>query len=307
MADLVTLENRRIQAKIAPGIGGSLYSLKRRINEEWIEVTRPTPESALNDADPGSFASFVMIPYSNRIANGLLRFAGCEHQLRINNADGHTIHGDVRSRPWTITEQTDRNLILQFNSAEFPDINWPFPFKSQLEHRVEGEALVISMAVKNKGDSRMPVGMGIHPYFRRALVPDDEVTLQVPIQGVYPGDSPIPNGPWQPAPAWMDFSSPRKLGREFIDNCFRSTGHQNVISWSQSGVSLLMDHDAVFQHVIVFCPENKDYFAVEPVTNANDGFNLAERGVEDTGTYVLEPDEVFSGSITLSIHHEIQQ
>lgn len=304
MSDLITLQNRRIQAVIAPSIGGSLYSLKRQVHGEWLEVTRPTPESAVHAADPGSFASFVMIPYSNRIANGLLRFEGQEYPLRVNNADGHTIHGDVRSRPWKIAEHTERQLTLQFDSADFTDINWPFRFKSQLEHRVEGEALVISMAVKNKGDARMPVGMGIHPYFRRTLHRDDEVTLQVPIQGVYPGETPIPTGPWQPAPAWMDFSSPRKLGSEFIDNCFRSTGHQNVITWSRSGISLVMNHDAVFQHVIVFCPEGKDYFAVEPVTNANDGFNMAERGIEDTGTYALAPGEVFSGSITLTIHHE---
>jgi len=40
---------------------------------------------------------------------------------------------------------------------------------------------------------------------------------------------------------------------------------------------------------------------VEPVTNANDGFNLMADGVPGHGVFVLEPGETRSGDIRLDL------
>jgi len=40
---------------------------------------------------------------------------------------------------------------------------------------------------------------------------------------------------------------------------------------------------------------------VEPVTNANGGFALAEQGVSGTGVFVLEPGESKTGTFTVTV------
>jgi aldose 1-epimerase len=58
-----------------------------------------------------------------------------------------------------------------------------------------------------------------------------------------------------------------------------------------------MERDAVFKHIVLYCPVGERFFALEPVTNCNNGFNMAEEGIEDTGTIELEPGEEIRGEI----------
>ena len=47
-----------------------------------------------------------------------------------------------------------------------------------------------------------------------------------------------------------------------------------------SQVRLSMAWDPFYEHLIMFCPkDDQRYFAIEPVTNCNNGFNLANQGV----------------------------
>ena len=43
------------------------------------------------------------------------------------------------------------------------------------------------------------------------------------------------------------------------------------------------------------------FFALEPVSHANDGFNLLAAGVPDSGVRVLEPGETLAGTVRLAI------
>ena len=54
--------------------------------------------------------------------------------------------------------------------------------------------------------------------------------------------------------------------------------------------------DPIFRHLIVFVPEGKDFCAVEPVTNMNDGLNRMD-GETDHGVFVLTPGETRRGTV----------
>jgi aldose 1-epimerase len=41
--------------------------------------------------------------------------------------------------------------------------------------------------------------------------------------------------------------------------------------------------------------------AVEPQSNANDGFNLAEQGIKEAGVFVLHPNESITGTVKLRV------
>ena len=42
-----------------------------------------------------------------------------------------------------------------------------------------------------------------------------------------------------------------------------------------------------FRHLVLYVPPGESFFAVEPVSNANDGFNLFARGIAGSGVRVL--------------------
>jgi aldose 1-epimerase len=50
---------------------------------------------------------------------------------------------------------------------------------------------------------------------------------------------------------------------------------------------------------VLYNPEGKPYFAVEPVLNANDGVNLLGRGEPTAGTTVLQPGETLKSDCVL--------
>ena len=52
-------------------------------------------------------------------------------------------------------------------------------------------------------------------------------------------------------------------------------------------------------YVVFTAPDNT--LALEPVSNATDGFNLHARGIPNVGVCELEPEETMRGSITLRL------
>lgn len=300
---LEVLKNELIELKVCPQVGAGIFSMKYCLEGEWVDIMRPTPYRAIEEKNAGQFASFNMIPYSNRIENAILNFRGRVYRLQKNTPEGHAIHGDVRFRPWKVLCKNAGRIAMGFDSRDFDDIWWPFPFYAEMEYALAGDKMTIRMTLKNTGTEEMPGGMGIHPYFVRKLTPKDNgVFLQMPAKGVYPGDTPIPTGPWTAIPRELDFSHERQLGLEHIDKCYRALHAPVVIKWPGSGVVLTMEADEIFKHVILYSPkDNHEFFAVEPVTNCNNGFNMAEKGMDDTGTIYMRPGDAVTGRITIRL------
>ena len=55
--------------------------------------------------------------------------------------------------------------------------------------------------------------------------------------------------------------------------------------------------DLLFEHLIFYAPPGQNFFAVEPVTNMNDGFNMYAKGVTGSGVFVLEPGQEQTATI----------
>ena len=159
----VELRSERFSVVVSPARGGSLLAMRVKRGEAWLDLM----------PDPGSRgSSWLMLPYSNRIRDGRFVYDGREYQL--TGAKNHAIHGDVRARPWTIVEQTPSSLVLSFDSAEFPDFNWPWPVRATVGIRLSGDQVEQTLRLENLGETTMPAGFGWHPYYRRWLTRDGE-------------------------------------------------------------------------------------------------------------------------------------
>jgi galactose mutarotase-like enzyme len=83
--------------QIAPELGGAIASFVVR----GRPMLRPTPDAALDERDVRRTACYPLVPYSNRIRNAKLRFAGRDFVLARNfGTHPHAIHGVGWQRPW---------------------------------------------------------------------------------------------------------------------------------------------------------------------------------------------------------------
>lgn len=290
------LNNGKIRVVLVPEIGGSITECSVNRDGQWIPIMRSAVEPLSRSSDA---SSFVLIPYSNRLCDGRFHFEGNDYQLR--DAEKHAIHGDVRDRPWSVLNQTNEKTVLGFHSEDFNDINFPFLFSAELTYALEDFTFSSHITVTNSGNTSMPAGCGFHPYFNRTLPGSHgEVELQLTVNGVYPGETPLPTGPAVSIHPDQDFSAQRPLD-VVLDHCFAGWNRSALIDWPGSGIKARIQADPGMEHVILYSPTGESFFALEPVTNANDGFNLFAQGHQDCGVVVLEPGQTLEVGFKMTL------
>jgi aldose 1-epimerase len=274
--DAVVLENDLIRVVVSPSDGAGMLAFAVKRDGEWIDVS---PSDELSKPAVRC-CSWMMVPYSNRIENGVFRFEGKEYRLR--NGKGHAIHGDARNHPWKIETQSGTLLRLSQASLDHADFNWPWPLGLEAEFALEGNLFTQRLSIRNRGTTAMPAGFGWHPYYLRTLTPSGETAhLQMKCTGVYPDTDGncIPSGPPAGLAPAFDFSQPKAVPSDRkYDHCFNGYDGKGTIAWPGSGVKLEYDCSPNVTHLVFYNPPDKPWFAVEPAANANNGVNLLDRG-----------------------------
>ncbi len=303
MTDAVSLANDTWHVEVTPAHGATLARGRIRHKGEWVDVLRPTPDESRAVAPDTS--SYPLIPWSNRIRDGLLLWSGRTHRLRPWPGMTTPMHGTAFEFPWDVAEADAHRVSLLFDSRPLTGVNFPWDFSATIEYRLDDDRLVISTTVANVDDEAFPVGFGHHPYFVRRPLADGtavgpEAELMVACSSAYPLDNALATGPSIPVDARVDFRARRALGKAFVDDCLtgRSPGPAAIIRYP--GVAeLVMEADEIFSHVVVYIPTGQGFFAVEPVTHANDALTLHARGVPDLGVRKLDPGQTIDGTFSL--------
>jgi aldose 1-epimerase len=302
MSRLHILENENWQVGLLPETGMSTAFGRIRRKASLLDFMRPTPPAAYDNVS--QCASYLLVPWSNRIAAGRFRFRTRDYELRINSPDGTAMHGVVKDYSWLVQRADRTRITAIFDAARSTGVNFPFAFSVWAEFALDGPRFVHRLSIRNDGRIPMPAGLGHHPYFQRGLVSaDDDVVLQIPCAAYFPADKCIPTGPAAPVDARLDFRRARSIGSQFIDDCLtqRIVGEPVLFSYPRANIQVALDADELFRQFVMYAPVGKSFFAVEPVTNANDGFNLYDRGVAGSGVLVLEPGEEKTVSFALEV------
>jgi len=243
--------------------------------------------------------NFLLLPYSNRIRDAKFQFDGQSYQLE--NAAKHAIHGFLRDQPWVVDEATESRLVACFKSHDKTSANWPWPITVRCEITANGSILNCLLEVINDGDSNMPIGGGWHPYFVRTLK-KAQPELTIPVTGVYPdtdGDC-LPTGGPEPIPEALAFANRSPLAPDQrIDHCFAGLSKPLEIHWPDVNTTLEMRGSDNVTHAILFNPD-KPYFALEPVTHANDGVNLIATGIA-SGIASLAPGDTWQTRLAMEL------
>lgn len=292
--ELHTLSNDYWQAGILPTVGASIAFGRVRQGGGWQDVLRPTAEKEYGNSSRAS--SFIMLPWCNRIKGGMLRFEGAEYPLETSPDDGTARHGDVRKRAWTITAQTDTSILMSLRSDDYPDINWPFRFSARAEYALDGRDFIWRLWLKNDDTRRMPGGFGHHPYFvRTAAAPQ----VEIPCAAMFELVNYMAVAAPVPVPPRLDFRAARAPQGDDYNHLLTQRDGDKPARLIYPGVTLEMHADPIFSHLLLYTPPGEPSVAVEPMTNASDGFNLYANGIAGSGVFALEPGDEIGGEVRL--------
>ncbi len=293
---VITLSSECLTLEIVPEWGASILNLRAASGRPVLRsVEIAQVQSSSNTA------AFALMPYSNRIRGARFEFGGRTVQLRPAPGSANVQHGDVRNRPWRMEHVGETHLSAAFDSRDFADMNWPWPFTAQLEYRLHGPHLDIALTLTNAGDEVMPAGIGLHPYFQRRQQGQEPI-LEFSVGGWYAADDEhLPLGGPQRVPEALDFSAARPIGPDQIDAVFASWEGTASLSWPTRRLTFTADN--VFSHLVLFTAPDGS-LALEPVSHATDAFNLAARGVAGSDMKTLAPGQSLAGAVRLSLDGE---
>jgi len=293
---MISLESDDWRLWISPENGASWMACEVRRGAEWLSLM---PDCRGDDAPLGA-ASFCLAPYSNRIRDGHFVYAG--DAIQLDDAQKHAIHGAVRKLPWRTVSSSVDAAVCRIDSREHESFNWPWPMITTMDTRLASNSLTSTLTIENASLRPMPAGLGWHPYFTRTIA-GASPTLLLPVDGVFPDASAdgLPDGPAVELPSEFDYREARPIAPDIhVDHCMSGFSGQARIAWPDAGFAIDMQTSEPCRFAILYHPLGESCFALEPVTNVNDAFNLEPRGI-DAGLREIAPGGTLSATMTLML------
>ena len=268
-----------LRLALRPDLGGCIAGLWHRDTP----ILRSLEPVSLTASRPSG--CYPLVPYSNRLGHRHFRWKGHEYTTQPNfDENPHSVHGVGWLRAWEIVSSSAVEVVLRYRHAA--DGHWPFAFEASQYFTLTPQAMRVQMVFTNIGDMAQPVGLGWHPYFpKRARsrlhieLSDrwDSDATQLPVRKVaQPGiDSDV---------AHLNF-----------DNCFDGWKGPARIRDEKFSLQLSSSLD----RLVVFTPQNRDYFCVEPVSHVSNAIHMADPAAH--GLRSVAPGETTDAWMNLEI------
>ena len=284
MTTVLELACGKLRCEIRPDLGGCIAGL-------WwgeLPVLRSTPAPAL--ASVRQAGSYPLVPFSNRVGQARLLWAGTSHPLVQNTADEpHAIHGVGWQRPWQVLDHSEQFALLAYEHK--PDAAWPFAFDTSQAFRLGDQELEMTLSITNQSAQAAPAGLGWHPYFvkragshlsfaasgRWAMGADKLPTQREPSSGLDADCAALE-----------------------VDHCFDGWRGEAQLS----GAALRIRVASSLSRLVVYTGSARDTVAIEPVSHVNNALNLLERGsltAQELGLRILQPAESMSASMSIRV------
>ncbi len=272
-------DGARARVEIAPSLGNNCFAFRTS-----VDVLEPIAFSEFRQR-PTSYGIPILFPFPNRIRDGKFSFRGEEYRLDPPR------HGFVRDKAWTVeghgaSEEEGAWLTSSFDAASHAQQilrQFPFPFKLEVTYRLREGVLTMETAARNNGEREMPVGFGIHPYFRKP----SRGVVTVPAAHRWELSDSLPTGRLLAVEGNYDLRGGQSVEGLQFDDIFTGIEADEggdarcTLDDRESGTQTVIEFPvAEFPHVVVYTPPApRQAICVEPNTCPTDAFNLAERGV----------------------------
>ena len=283
MSSTLQLQCGPLRCDIRPDLGACVAGL-------WwgdVPVLRSTAGPSLSSARLAG--SYPLVPFSNRVAQAQLVWAGTSHPLVQNNAaEPHAIHGVGWQRPWQVLDASDQFALLSYQHKA--DAAWPFAFETSQAFRLGEGGLEVTLSMTNQSSGPAPAGLGWHPYFVK------RASSQLHFAASGRWDMGVDKLPTQRVPSAGLATDCATLD---VDHCFEGWMGDALLSDDCLRIRVASS----LERLVVFTNATRDFVAIEPVSHVNNAVNLMTTGrftTDELGLRVLQPGE--SMSALMSIH-----
>jgi aldose 1-epimerase len=269
------------ELEVEPARGGAVTLLRHRgrdVLTSW-DLTRDDAMGAAN---------FALVPYANRIADGMLRAGNRQWRLPRNFGEHpHPLHGTGWLNAWTLTQRVAQGVDLTL--VHQPDAAWPWPFTAKQRIRIRDDGVRFELAVTNDADEPAPLGVGFHPAFAAHA----HTRLHTALHGVWVIDEeslPLLREPAGVVLPEVGGAVP-VLRDALVDHCF--TGWQRTLRLESAGTEgniawVNLTASAGLDYLHLYMPPGRRWFCAEPMSQMPDAVHHGSES-DHGGWRVLAP------------------
>lgn len=304
-SDSLVITNGRFNMGVAPSLGGSLTHLAWTAEgRPEVDLLRRSGAADIASGNPSRLASFVMVPFTNRIDAGRIPLPSSSDprhavEVPINRpTQNAAIHGFGRSAPWKVAEATATRLTL---TQSFRDAGNPYEYLAEQTFELSQDDVTCRVRVTNRGREALPFGIGFHPWFDRT--PAATLTLRaaqafrmderdmpvaaVALETVF-GDGPFYGQHTMTIAEKTPFDTP-----------VNGWSGRAIVTWPERKTALTIAGEGALRLVHIFSPKEPAVFCVEPVSHLPDVVNRRHLAAYGDMT-LLAPGASMEGSMRLT-------
>lgn len=330
-----------VEADFLPGRGMNLIQLKAYVPGKGVIPLLASPpldevKAKFDGDDPYGNESFkvggaFLVPYANRI-RGTLSPDGKSIEADLDGqpvslpanwkgdepgAEVHAIHG-------LILKAKFQNLKLRngkrkskisgvLHAGDFGG-HWPSQTDVKVRAAMTDDVLDLEVTVTNVGEERLPISIGMHPYFVFPSGDRTQARVHIPATMRAPANNyhdTFPIGTVEPVKGTrFDFTAPdgRPLGTDYLDDSFtnlqRDTRGNAEVRVTDPAAEYGIKIAAVskgIKAIQMYAPSTKNFVAIEPQYNLPDPFDKKIWGDRDTGVVFLKPGESTTWHVRFTI------
>jgi aldose 1-epimerase len=275
----IELEAGALKLALRPDLGGCIAGL-------WLDGL-----PVLRSGDPAALESarlsgcYPLAPYSNRLGYRRFRWHGQDHTTAPNFDDNpHSVHGNAWQKPWQVVVSGGAEAELRLVHA--PDAHWPFPYELRQHVALTPSALTLKLVFTNTHGEAQPVGLGWHPYFPKR----SRSRLHIELTDRWESDASGLPTRRVPQPG-IDGD----VAHLAFDHCFE--GWRGPARIRDEKLSMRLTSS--LPYLVVFTPETKPYYCVEPVSHVSNAIHMADPVAH--GLASVAPGERLEAQMTLEI------
>ena len=224
--------------------------------------------------------AYPLFPFHNRVPGGRFTYRGRAVRLPLSASEPNALHGDAYLQPWDPVEAgADRATMV----CRSPAGDWPWAWEARQDFAVAPGRVEIGLSLTNRDETPMPVGLGWHPFFRKATAIGIDAARHWTLD-----DGGIPTGAFTSRPAPGDPSN------------------RYLSDWSRAdltldtGAMVRMTASPELGHIVLHDPP-KGYSCVEPVSHL--AAAMALEGPLRPGDRLVDlgPGQTLSARIVLAL------
>lgn len=270
-------------AKIHLNLGASLHELVLKNNHVIKDLFPLTYNN--------TYASSILFPFANRVADGHYEFEGNAYFLNINQLEeNNALHGLVYNKSFELIDQnTTKNsasVWLRYEETQHAK-GFPYTYTIDLKYTLTEDSIDLRVTITNTDTKIFPFTIGWHPYFSSIDLYKSKVHFRSSKKAAFDQRN-ITLG--------LDHIDPIKtfnIEDKKLDDCFVLDNHE--ISFETPSYNLVLTSSEKDCFLQLYTPPHPNTIAIEPTTGISNSLN---NGI---GLKTLKPNEIYSISWNLII------